>query len=63
MKKEKNVNLNFHNVSKEEESLQLAFKDLISFGKLFLPDDFLRSETPPFPVSYTHLTLQTTPNV
>ena len=45
---DKNVNLNFHNVSKEEESLQLAFKDLISFGKLFLPDDFLRSETPPF---------------
>ena len=45
---DKNVNLNFHNVSKEEESLQLAYKDLISFGKLFLPDDFMRSETPFF---------------
>ena len=45
---DKNVNLNFHNVSKEEESLRLAYKDLISFGKLFLPDDFMRSETPPF---------------
>ena len=45
---DKNVNLNFHNVSKEEESLRLAYRDLISFGKLFLPDDFLRSETPPF---------------
>ena len=26
----------------------LAYKDLISFGKLFLPDDFMRSETPFF---------------
>ena len=43
-----NINVNFHNVSKEEESLQLAYKDLISFGKLFLPDDFMRSDTPPF---------------
>jgi len=44
----KNVNLNMHNVSKEEEALHLAYKDLIAFGKLFLPDDFMRSETPPF---------------
>ncbi len=36
------------NISVQEEALQLAKKDLISFGKLFLPDDFLRSETPPF---------------
>tara|TARA_Y100001937_G_scaffold1455_1_gene1882 strand:+ start:2677 stop:4233 length:1557 start_codon:yes stop_codon:yes gene_type:complete len=42
------ANINLHNVSKEEEALQLASKDLIAFGKLFLPDDFLRSETPPF---------------
>ena len=42
------ANINFHNVSKEEEALELAKKDMISFGKLFLPDDFLRSETPPF---------------
>ena len=42
------ANINLHNVSKEEEALELAKKDLIAFGKLFLPDDFLRSETPPF---------------
>ena len=42
------ANINLHNVSKEEEALQLAKNDLIAFGKLFLPDDFLRSETPPF---------------
>ena len=42
------ANVNFHNVSKEEEALQLAKTDLIAFGKLFLPDDFRRSETPFF---------------
>jgi len=36
------------NISVQEEALELAKKDLISFGKLFLPDDFMRSETPPF---------------
>ena len=42
------ANINSQNVNKAEEALQLASKDLIAFGKLFLPDDFLRSETPPF---------------
>jgi len=42
------ANINTKNVSKEEETLMLANNDLIAFGKLFLPDDFLRSETPPF---------------
>ena len=42
------ANINTQNVSKAEEALLLASKDLIAFGKLFLQDDFLRSETPPF---------------
>ena len=42
------MNLNKNNVSQAEKILLLASKDLIAFGKLFLPDDFLRSETPPF---------------
>ena len=42
------ANVNFNNVSKAEEALKLASKDLIAFGKLFLQDDFMRSETPPF---------------
>ena len=42
------ANINTQNVSKAEEALMLASKDLIAFGKLFLPDDFMRSETPPF---------------
>jgi len=42
------VNINTQNVSQAEEVFELASKDLISFGKLFLPDDFMRSETPPF---------------
>lgn len=42
------VNINLHNIENEEQALILASKDLITFGKLFLPDDFLRSETPVF---------------
>ena len=42
------ANINTQNVSEAEEALHLANKDLIAFGKLFLPDDFLRSETPFF---------------
>ena len=42
------ANINKHNVSKMEEELQLAYTDMIAFGKLFLPDDFMRSETPFF---------------
>jgi len=42
------VNINTQNVNKAEEILRLASNDLIAFGKLFLPDDFMRSETPFF---------------
>jgi len=47
-KLKKMANINSQQVSKAEEALLLASKDLIAFGKLFLPDDFMRSETPPF---------------
>ena len=42
------ANINKHNVSEAEEALLLAKNDMIAFGKLFLPDDFMRSETPFF---------------
>ena len=42
------ANINKENISEAEEALNLAYKDLIAFGKLFLPDDFMRSETPAF---------------
>jgi len=42
------MNINTHNITQAEEVFNLAKKDLISFGKLFLPGDFMRSETPPF---------------
>ena len=42
-----NLNLN-GNVSKNEEMLHKAFTDLITFGKLFSPQDFLASATPNF---------------
>ena len=42
-------NINSHVLTnEEEEALFEASKDTVAFGKLFLPDDFLRSETPPF---------------
>jgi len=34
--------------SKSEEILLLAYRDLIAFGKLFMPGDFMKSPTPPF---------------
>jgi len=42
------LNINGQNVDKAEEALRLASKDLIAFGKLFLADDFMRSDTPFF---------------
>ena len=42
-----NLNLN-GNISKNEETLQLAYTDLITFGKLFSPQDYLASSTPDF---------------
>lgn len=42
------ANINTQNVNEAEEILELASKDLVAFGKLFLPDDFMRSETPAF---------------
>ena len=42
-----NLNLN-GNVSKNEEVLQMAYKDLIAFGKLFSPQDYLASQSPDF---------------
>ena len=42
-----NLNLN-GDVSKNEKVLHLAYNDLIAFGKLFSPQDFLASATPPF---------------
>lgn len=42
------ANINTQNVSKAERALHLAYNDLIAFGKLFLPGDFLKSKTPLF---------------
>ena len=43
------ANINSHRLTNDEEQLlHEASKDTIAFGKLFLPDDFLRSETPAF---------------
>ena len=42
------ANLNKQNVSEAEKALEVAYHDLIAFGKLFLPGDFGKSESPLF---------------
>ena len=43
------ASLNLHgDVSKKEEILHLAHKDLVIFGQLFSPQDFLATTSPPF---------------
>ena len=44
-----NLNLN-GNISEKEKVLKMAHEDLIVFGKLFSPQDFLASSTPDFHV-------------
>ena len=52
------ANLNLHgDVSKNEELLVKAYDDLILFGKLFSPQDFLASATPDFHVEVGKLLL------
>ena len=46
--KSKKINLNKKNVSEAEKALQVAYTDLIAFGKLFLSGDFGKSESPLF---------------
>ena len=36
-------NINKNNVSEKERVLELAKRDIISFGQLFLPEDFMKS--------------------
>ncbi len=45
---EPSFNINSKDVNGAEKALQLAYHDLIAFGKLFLPGDFGKSESPPF---------------
>ena len=52
------ANLNLHgDIGKNEELLAKAYDDLIIFGKLFSPQDFLASATPDFHVEVGKLLL------
>jgi len=48
MSKAKKVNINKNNVSEKERVLELAKRDIVAFGQLFLPEDFMKSA----PASY-----------
>ena len=56
-KKKKNVNINKNNVSEKERVLELAKRDLISFGQLFMPDDFMKSTPAPYHYELSNLLL------
>ena len=43
MSKAKKVNINKNNVSEKERVLELAKRDIVAFGQLFLPEDFMKS--------------------
>ena len=56
-KEKKNVNINKHNVSEKERVLELARKDLIAFGQLFMPEDFMKSSPAPYHYQLNELLL------
>ena len=43
-----NFNINSSGLSEKERVLNLVSKDLIAFGQLFLPEDFIKSTPAPF---------------
>ena len=43
-----NFNINKHNVSQKERVLEMARKDIVSFGQLFMPEDFMKSTPAPY---------------
>lgn len=43
-----NFNINSSNLSEKERVLNLVSQDLIAFGQLFLPEDFMKSSPAPF---------------
>tara|TARA_R100001163_G_C5057738_1_gene194262 strand:- start:385 stop:1968 length:1584 start_codon:yes stop_codon:yes gene_type:complete len=56
----KKFNINKNNVSEKERVLELAKKDIISFGQLFLPEDFMKSSPAPYHYELNDLLLDDT---
>ena len=50
-------NINKHNVSEKERVLELARKDVVSFGQLFLPEDYMKSTPAPYHYELSELLL------
>ena len=57
VKEEKNFNINKNNVSEKEKVLELARKDIIAFGQLFMPEDFMKSTPAPYHYELNNLLL------
>jgi phage terminase large subunit-like protein len=59
--KEKNsFNINKNNVSEKEQVLEIAKKDIIAFGQLFMPEDFMKSTPAPYHYELSDLLLDNT---
>tara|TARA_R100001463_G_scaffold70893_1_gene124639 strand:+ start:18057 stop:19640 length:1584 start_codon:yes stop_codon:yes gene_type:complete len=50
-------NINKNNVSEKERVLELARKDVVSFGQLFLPEDYMKSTPAPYHYELSDLLL------
>ena len=57
MSKAKKININKNNVSEKERVLELAKKDIVAFGQLFLPEDFMKSTPAPYHYELNNLLL------
>jgi len=57
MSKVDSFNINKNNVSEKERVLELARKDVVSFGQLFLPEDYMKSSPAPYHYELSNLLL------
>ena len=57
MPKADTFNINKNKVSEKERVLELAKKDVVSFGQLFLPEDYMKSTPAPYHYELSDLLL------
>ena len=54
------ININSSGLKEKEKALELAKRDIITFGQMFLPDDFMKSIPAPYQYRLSNLLLDTT---
>ena len=56
-KKPQQFNIIPPDLSQKEKALELAKKDIITFGQMFLPEDFMKSTPAPYQYELSNLLL------